>query len=354
MRQIFGDNWHINAFDYLAHKAEANLLHIVCEDAQATRVAFGVFGDDGTGSRKELAKYIAVEDGTNFVADVDLSEYMRMLDAIGVVEPEVLFALYYWDEISRSWVNQDDDLEVGWRIVGLHNPVKLLRHPSWADEVMQCRWGSTTTYLRNVFPPKKLLGDDSHVIVAAFQYSAGFEVEPYALTRAGKMKITRTQGDKAVIVPSTSGQYGAATQFILRNTSEDDDEVVTMIDRNTEDRDTVAVRWMFPTGAEVQHALEWRDFKDSTNDSVSMDVLGEGFDTRKGIGQTFVLHLDNLEPYDYWYYGTIATSSKVDVNIAGEWRSVDVQTKKLDQPNTGNGKRKSLDIEVKLNDYKAL
>ena len=66
------------------------------------------------------------------------------------------------------------------------------------------------------------------------------------------------------------------------------------------------------------------------------------------------LYLDDLLPYDLWYYADVITSSKVEVSLDGQiWNQVQVTNKNVTIPagDMGNGK---LEITVNWRKYDAV
>lgn len=112
-----------------------------------------------------------------------------------------------------------------------------------------------------------------------------------------------------------------------------------------------AVRWVGRTGGVCQLTWEVRGFKYGTNEPIAIETIDNTFNTRKGQMWGFTLHMDGLTDYDVWYYSSIITSSKVEVNVAGKWEQVDVLTKEVTIPSGNAGKLHKLDIQVNWRKY---
>lgn len=120
-------------------------------------------------------------------------------------------------------------------------------------------------------------------------------------------------------------------------------------------RTYAAVRWITRWGGENVLAFEVRDIKTTSIDSVNLATRFNDYAARKGYEESFILHIDGLNKYDYWYYCDILTSNdvRVAVNEAdadfGEDTRVQILTDGLTQKNADGFY--SLDIEVKYKKY---
>lgn len=75
------------------------------------------------------------------------------------------------------------------------------------------------------------------------------------------------------------------------------------------------VRWVSFTGGTKQHVFELTKPKTSVSDAYSLEPIDNEFVEIKGRMDGFTLKLDNLSPYDIWYYSDVLTSSKVEVSF---------------------------------------
>ena len=83
-------------------------------------------------------------------------------------------------------------------------------------------------------------------------------------------------------------------------------------------------------------------------------TLDNYYDEIKGRVDGLDLYLDDLLPYDLWYYADVITSSKVEVSLDGQtWNQVQVTNKNVTIPTgeKGNGK---LEITVNWKRYDAV
>ena len=77
------------------------------------------------------------------------------------------------------------------------------------------------------------------------------------------------------------------------------------------------VRWVSFTGNRRQHVFELVKPKTSVADMYSLEAIDNEYVGIKGRVDGFVLQLDNLNPYDVWYYSDLLTSSKVEGSLDG-------------------------------------
>jgi hypothetical protein len=92
----------------------------------------------------------------------------------------------------------------------------------------------------------------------------------------------------------------------------------------------------------------------AADSSYQLLTLDNSYDEIKGRVDNFDLYIDELLPYDLWYYADVVTSSKVEVSLDGQnWHRVQVTTKNVTIPTgtMGNGK---LEITVNWRKYDAV
>lgn len=75
------------------------------------------------------------------------------------------------------------------------------------------------------------------------------------------------------------------------------------------------LRWVSFTGYTRQHVFELVKPKTSVANAYSLEAIDNEFVEIKGRIDGFTLKLDNLSPYDMWYYSDVLTSSKVEVSF---------------------------------------
>lgn len=113
------------------------------------------------------------------------------------------------------------------------------------------------------------------------------------------------------------------------------------------------VRWFSATGRVRTHVFEVRDVEQSVGESVDLLTIDGSYNRAKGRVDGFKLYLDNLTPYDCWYYGDIVTSTRVEVSLDGvTFDQVDVTTKSVTIPNGGSTNK--LEVNVNWRKYDAI
>ena len=113
----------------------------------------------------------------------------------------------------------------------------------------------------------------------------------------------------------------------------------------------VAVRWVSFTGVQRVHHFMLRKPTISSAENYQLLTLDNSYNEIKGRVDGLDLYLDDLLPYDLWYYADVITSSKVEVSIDGQtWNQVQVTNKNVTIPSgeMGNGK---LEITVNWKRY---
>lgn len=113
------------------------------------------------------------------------------------------------------------------------------------------------------------------------------------------------------------------------------------------------VRWFSATGRVRTHVFEVRDVEQSVGESVDLLTIDGSYNRAKGRVDGFKLYLDNLTPYDCWYYGDIVTSTRVEVSLDGvTFDQVDITTKSVTIPNGGSTNK--LEVNVNWRKYDAI
>lgn len=116
----------------------------------------------------------------------------------------------------------------------------------------------------------------------------------------------------------------------------------------------VAVRWVSFTGVQRVHHFMLRKPTIASAGNYQLLTLDNSYNEIKGRVDGLDLYLDDLLPYDLWYYADVITSSKVEVSLDGQtWNQVQVTNKNVTIPagEMGNGK---LEITVNWRKYDAV
>lgn len=120
------------------------------------------------------------------------------------------------------------------------------------------------------------------------------------------------------------------------------------------DTPAVAVRWVSFTGVERVHHFLLRKPTIAADNSYQLLTLDNSYNEIKGRVDSFDLYIDELLPYDLWYYADIITSSKVEVSLDGStWNRVQVTNKNVTVP-TGEMSNGKLEITVNWRKYDAV
>lgn len=115
-----------------------------------------------------------------------------------------------------------------------------------------------------------------------------------------------------------------------------------------------AVRWVSFTGGQRVHHFLLRKPTIASVENYQLLTLDNSYNEIKGRVYGLDLYLDDLLPYDLWYYADVITSSKVEVSMDGQtWNQVQVTNKNVTIPTgeMGNGK---LEITVNWRKYDAV
>ena len=115
-----------------------------------------------------------------------------------------------------------------------------------------------------------------------------------------------------------------------------------------------AVRWVSFTGGQRVHHFLLRKPTIASVENYQLLTLDNSYNEIKGRLYGLNLYLDDLLPYDLWYYADVITSSKVEVSLDGQtWNQVQVTNKNVTIPTgeMGNGK---LEITVNWRKYDAV
>lgn len=119
-------------------------------------------------------------------------------------------------------------------------------------------------------------------------------------------------------------------------------------------RQYALVQWQSRFGNTKRATWEVAEVKHSATDIVDLVNVYGGWKSRKGSEVSVLLRLQDLTPYDYWYYCDIITSNDVRVALneidkdLDDSAIVDVVTKSATIPNS---ETKTLEVEIKYRKY---
>lgn len=196
---------------------------------------------------------------------------------------------------------------------------------------------SLKSYGALVIPPSMYYAGEQNIDVAA---------EFYAPSGTGSWNVSgnATRSTNGRIYGQITGDYS-----IVRNGS----TIKSYKARPRQCDITYAlVEWVSFSGIERTHWFEVVKHKQSTNDAFSLLPIDNEYIEIKGREDGFVLHLDNLDAYDLWYYADVLQSSKVKVSFDGNtYNRVQITNKSIVLPDGNAGTDGKLDINVNWKRY---
>lgn len=316
MRELRSGTLTVQAYDKDVYMQERNLLRV--RDTQVGQVGVA-FGDISS----VLAHY-SLDDAGECV--IDMSDLIRTRAAGDVF----IF--------NRNGMRVQA-IKVDFQAVGLINPYSLLVPKTESGATIEC----PSMMYRQCFE-----GEANRV---SFELQATKTDTLYLEYRNAEEET----GGEADISAGTGGTYGNDTEGITDVELSSDYGVATkfhLIDTDPCKR-YATVRWFSATGRVRTHVFEVRDVEQSVGESVDLLTIDGSYNRAKGRVDGFKLYLDNLTPYDCWYYGDIVTSTRVEVSLDGvTFDQVDVTTKSVTIPNGGSTNK--LEVNVNWRKYDAI
>ena len=286
----------------------------------------------------DLATFYTVEKNGFQEVEIDLSDWFKVLHEKGFAGG--VFNVVMLIKSGDNDFFKYDEFELEYAFAGLYDMSRIARPRGWVRDA----YDSANDYTPNILcPPSKMIFDGAHYITSvADGLQAGFV-------------IYSNDGSRYEVYPDETGlvefpKDAAVVQYAPSNKLAAIRPAFVGCER------VRCFRWTFPNGVTVCHLLKVYDVTDSTANKVEIASTVDAYDVRKGFGQTLEVGLDNLEAYDVWYYGTMATSSKVEMldEGAGTFEVVNVTTSKVEQPINDEGKRKSIRLTVELDKHAAI
>lgn len=164
------------------------------------------------------------------------------------------------------------------------------------------------------------------------------------------------------VVSVTGGTYDATTHALTINSGAS--EVVVKVDgvlvQTTRLADTdcskhyADVKWQAASGAVKAMRFLVADHTIAAGDGYELMTDTINYSQHQSRKEGLTLRLDNLTPYDYWYYSDLATASEAAVSVdGGEFEFVRINGKGLTIPNGGN-KPSKLEIKIDWREYDVL
>lgn len=277
---------------------------------------FNVWTDLHGSNAEPIATY--TPNGEN-EAYVDMTDYIRAYPNVGHV---------YFN--NQTYFEDVIDIQV--TVVGLINPAGVYIPPFTMPDAL-------------IVPPERILYAGLTDIRCEF-YPAVTTGLTWALEGAAQWAVDKRWVDAIgdfIIYRLKSGQTTIARKSTFQT---------TIIDACKSP--AVAVRWVSFTGVQRVHHFMLRKPTIASAENYQLLTLDNSYNEIKGRVDSLDLYLDDLLPYDLWYYADVITSSKVEVSLDGQtWNQVQVTNKNVTIPTgeMGNGK---LEITVNWRRYDAV
>ena len=272
----------------------------------------------------------------NGKAVIDVTDLIRTYAATNSTE-----YIYIYSDLAAS---SSAAIDISTKVIGLINPErtlipyqKLLDSQLLISPPMKMLMRSTLSSSPLVFEFYRPYNQ----IWTLLQYENNVLKTTTSLTSNGSITLTSSSIDKIILLRS-----GISQTYNLTPTQCG--------------REYAMVEWVSFTGATRRHIFEVRKAQTASANNYSLLTDDNSYHDIKGREDSFVLYLDGLNQYDYWYYADLITSSKVRMyivgqigNDSGEWNQVQVATKSVTQPD-GNAFDGKLEIQVNWKRYDAV
>ena len=189
------------------------------------------------------------------------------------------------------------------------------------------------------------INSNTHTYVYGFVYANG-TLSPLTVLQNGITVLQPSQPNPSELriskTPTGASNYSAVCVVTYR--------------QQDECQEYVTIRWAERFSGRYKTAVFVRTRNTyETQGAVELENIKNEYTVKKGFEQGFVASLDDLTPYDVWYYGDIVNSSDVQVlSKSYEWVSVDVATKSVTIPDSDTGKPNNFEIEIKYKRYDAI
>lgn len=329
MRVIETDDYRIEYFDEVVYTAEQIIVRVIDKHSGLQ------YPYESIALKRNRDITLATYLFTNKVVEIDLTEWMR-LHANDLIKGITLA------------FDSDESVTLTWARAQLYDVSKIVRKHSLVALAVDALPNNALT------PPSMMTASaEAELLVTMIDWNGAVSVR--ANYNSSSVNIYEDLGTNLLFIP-TQWNDESLTSIDIVGIIDDSDAVRIKVREALCGHLYALVRWLFPTGWTVRHLIEVRDVTDATAESYSLRTIDDSFATHKGAGQSFKLHLEELTAYDAWYYGTIATSSSVEISFDNgvTWKRVDVTTKKLVQPNGDDGKLAKIDIDVTYSKHSAI
>ncbi len=291
----------------------------------ATQNVAVLIWSDTDGSRQEpLATYYGDEDGYVYI---DVTDYLRASYSDPNNNAATLYV--YDDGLDETW-------DVGVTVMGLINPENVIIPP-------------TALPFFPMLPPFRYIGGFTTIFEV---FSAG------GLTQTAPRWRSYANGAWSAYEGLSRGlaqRTIAANVERLLFTKPNNPYETILIQEQDCGKEYALVRWVSFTGNTRQHVFELVKPKTSVADAYSLEPIDNEYIEIKGRVDGFVLHLDNLNPYDVWYYSDLLTSSKVEVSLDGvQFDRVQITDKDVTLPTVDGTTSGKVEFNVNWKRYDAV
>lgn len=260
---------------------------------------------------------------------IDMSDLVRIINTGSVtVSERTSSGALIGSAVTKTWTR-----------AGLINPAHVIAPES---EI-----GSNQSFKAIVFAPSMMLKNATPAQIAFELYSAdGYAFSTGRVKELPSANVKRFAHSVSIDTDTTAVEFWHLTDASLGSIPIRDLDPC---------KKYATVEWVSFSGATRRHTFEVINCTTETIDAVSLQNLQNFYDERKGRRDGFVLRLEDLDRYDFWYYSDLITSSYVRVTLDGSnWRQVQVVTKAAKIPNNDEGKLNMLEIEVNYAKYDTL
>lgn len=279
-------------------------------------------------TRKRIAIYALDEYGK---AVIDVTDILRTYNFAQRIEVEC---------------TTDDEIEIPFSIAGLINPASVLIPYNTAKDLLFSIFGYQGPV---IVPPQRMLQNIDGALNTCefFPDSNTPELFYYYISETSR-------GEDVGVTQQTTLADKQSLIFTFNDEKSEEEVQRVAIAPLVCGVRYAAVRWVSFTGSQRCHTFEVVRQKNSVSDVVSFITVDNTYNGIKGREDGFVLRLDGLNQYDYWYYSDVITSQKVEVSFDGnEWVQVEVISKESTIPDGNAGKFNTLEIPVNWKKYDA-
>lgn len=283
------------------------------------------------GSFVQIAQYYKIQDETtgDWVLNIDVTDFVRANLSLGVV-----FNVNDYDEQKTYYA--------GISLKGLINPDSVLKPDS-------------NVFHFPIVAPTRYIGGEDTICEVYTDYSStnplrssawGWYEDGVWSNEALSKGVHSLQVDSAYTMIAFGSKSGIfPDSYTIIPIQEQECEVTYAL-----------VRWVSFTGHTRQHVFELVKPKTSVADAYSLEAIDNEYVEIKGRMDGFTLKLDNLSPYDMWYYSDVLTSSKVEVSVdrGATFNRVQVTNKDITLLTDGNMSNGAIEFNVNWRRYDAV